>query len=59
MNNPLPVPTKHASHIEHKERVELQPELKDEDLLALDEIMSKHIRRVLDITGGRVGGEKG
>jgi hypothetical protein len=42
LNNPLPVPAKHDSHIEHKARVELQLELKDEDTLALDEIMSTH-----------------
>ncbi len=35
------------------------PSLKREDLLALDEVVSSHIRRVLEMTGGRVGGEKG
>jgi len=30
-----------------------------EDTLALDEIVSRHIRRVLEMTGGRVGGERG
>ena len=30
-----------------------------EDSLALDEIVSQHIRRVLEMTGGRVGGERG
>ena len=29
------------------------------DLLALDEVVSSHIRQVLEMTGGRVGGEKG
>ena len=29
------------------------------DTLVLDEIISKHIRRVLQMTGGKVGGEKG
>lgn len=30
-----------------------------EDSLALDEIVSQHIRQVLEITGGMVGGERG
>ena len=47
------------SHIVHKARTELQPELQEVDSLTLDEIMSTHIRRVLDMTGGRVGGERG
>jgi transcriptional regulator with GAF, ATPase, and Fis domain len=59
LNNPLPVPAKHDSHIEHKARVELQPEFQEVDKLALDKIMSTHIRRVLEMTGGRVGGERG
>ena len=33
--------------------------LKGEDLLVLDEVVSSHIRRVLEMTGGQVGGEKG
>ncbi|MBN1851055.1 MAG: sigma-54-dependent Fis family transcriptional regulator [Deltaproteobacteria bacterium] len=32
---------------------------KAEDTLALDEVVSGHIRKVLDMTRGRVGGEKG
>jgi len=33
--------------------------LRKEDSMALDEVMSRHIRRVLEITGGRVGGKDG
>ena len=33
--------------------------LQREDSLALDEIVSGHIRQVLEMTGGRVGGERG
>ncbi|MBE9521915.1 MAG: sigma-54-dependent Fis family transcriptional regulator, partial [Proteobacteria bacterium] len=33
--------------------------LQREDPLALDEIVSGHIRQVLEMTGGRVGGEQG
>jgi transcriptional regulator with GAF, ATPase, and Fis domain len=34
-------------------------DLQREDSLALDEIVSQHIRQVLEMTGGRVGGERG
>ena len=34
-------------------------DLQREDSLALDEIVSQHIRRVLEMTGGRVGGKRG
>ncbi|MBN1382808.1 MAG: sigma-54-dependent Fis family transcriptional regulator [Deltaproteobacteria bacterium] len=40
-----------------KAAIKFQPG--EEDIMALDEIVSGHISRVLDITGGRVGGEKG
>jgi transcriptional regulator with GAF, ATPase, and Fis domain len=35
------------------------PQAEQEDVLALDEVVSKHIRGVLTMTGGRVGGEGG
>jgi transcriptional regulator with GAF, ATPase, and Fis domain len=35
------------------------PQLDQEDTLALDEVVSGHIRKVLEMTEGRVGGEKG
>ncbi|MBW1802997.1 MAG: sigma-54-dependent Fis family transcriptional regulator, partial [Deltaproteobacteria bacterium] len=35
------------------------PPLKQEDALALDEVVSLHIRRVLEMTEGRVGGKNG
>jgi transcriptional regulator with GAF, ATPase, and Fis domain len=42
---------------------ELKPAVKFpsgvEDTIALDEVVSRHIRRVLERTGGRIGGEKG
>jgi transcriptional regulator with GAF, ATPase, and Fis domain len=34
-------------------------EPESEDLLSLDEVMSRYIRKVLVMTGGRVGGEQG
>ena len=37
----------------------LHPDNHNGDSLALDAIMSGHIRRVLDMTSGRVGGEQG
>jgi transcriptional regulator with GAF, ATPase, and Fis domain len=37
----------------------LYPDNQDVDLLALDAIMSGHIRRVLEMTSGRVGGKQG
>jgi len=37
----------------------LMPDNQDVDSLALDAIMSGHIRRVLDMTSGRVGGKQG
>ena len=35
------------------------PDLQNEEALALDAIVSGHIRRVLEMTGGKVGGERG
>jgi hypothetical protein len=43
LNNPLPVPAKHDSHIEHKARVELQPEFQEVDKLALDSLHKKRV----------------
>jgi transcriptional regulator with GAF, ATPase, and Fis domain len=34
-------------------------QLEQEDVLALDEVLSRYIRRVLEVTHGRVGGEGG
>jgi transcriptional regulator with GAF, ATPase, and Fis domain len=36
-----------------------KPDLSDEDSLALDHVISRHIMRVLEMTGGRVGGPNG
>lgn len=36
-----------------------KPDLSDEDSLALDHVISRHIMRILDMTGGRVGGPNG
>ncbi|MCP4406034.1 MAG: sigma-54-dependent Fis family transcriptional regulator [bacterium] len=36
-----------------------QMDIQGEERLALDEVVSGHIRRVLDMTGGKVGGEGG
>ena len=37
----------------------LRPALRQEDPLALDDVVSTHISKVLEMTGGRVGGERG
>jgi transcriptional regulator with GAF, ATPase, and Fis domain len=39
--------------------LEIAPHLEREDALVLDEVISGHIRRVLEMTRGRVGGEGG
>jgi len=39
--------------------LEVGTEPEGEDPLPLDEVMSRHIRKVLAMTGGRVGGEQG
>lgn len=44
---------------EHGAGPTLHAELQIEDSLALDTVMSGHIRRVLEMTSGRVGGEQG
>ena len=36
-----------------------QPHLQDENSLALDTVISRHIRRVLEITGGKIDGKGG
>ncbi len=58
--NDLKVKLKPELRFEHRHRVgpESQPGL-EEDSLALDTIMSEHIRRVLKMTSGRVGGRQG
>jgi transcriptional regulator with GAF, ATPase, and Fis domain len=35
------------------------PDLQDTDSLELDRIVSRHIRHVLELTGGKVGGDEG
>ena len=37
----------------------MAPQVEQEDTLALDEVVSLHIRRILQMTEGRVGGGKG
>jgi transcriptional regulator with GAF, ATPase, and Fis domain len=52
-------PLKSESHVEFKGASELYPELQREDSLALNTIVSGHIRQVLEMSGGKVGGEGG
>jgi len=44
---------------EMPEKMTAKPDLPDEDSLALDQVVSRHILRVLEITGGQVGGRNG
>jgi DNA-binding NtrC family response regulator len=53
------VPFKSESSFEFRGSSERYQELQREDSLALDTVVSGHIRRVLDMTGGKVGGEGG
>jgi len=57
--NDFQAPLKPKRSFEHGASPTLHPDLQIKDSLALDTVMSGHIRRVLDITGGRVGGEQG
>jgi len=57
--NDLPSPLKPELRFEHGAGPALHPDLQSEDSLELDAIVSGHIRRVLDMAGGRVGGEQG
>ena len=45
--------------LEHVAKPELPSHLPDEDLLALDALVSAHIHRVMDMTSGKVGGKGG
>jgi transcriptional regulator with GAF, ATPase, and Fis domain len=54
------VPLQFQSHLEFRRGTsEGDPKLQREDSLALDTAVSEHIRRVLDMAGGKVGGEGG
>jgi len=57
--NDLPAPLKPEPGFEHGPGPELHPDLEGEDSLELDAFVSRHIRRVLNMVGGRVGGEQG
>jgi len=57
--NDLQAPEKAKLRIEHGVGTEIHPDLQMGDSLAMDTVMSEHIRQVLDMTGGRVGGEQG
>ncbi len=52
-------PLKSGLQFEQGLGLEPHSSLQSEGSLALDSIVSRHIRRVLDMTGGRVGGERG
>jgi len=57
--NDFQTPLKLKSSDEKEPQTILHPDNQDVDSLALDKIISGHIRRVLDMTSGRVGGKKG
>ena len=57
--NDIGVPLQFESPFEFKEASEHHQGLQREDALALDAVVSAHIRRVLEITGGKVGGQRG
>jgi transcriptional regulator with GAF, ATPase, and Fis domain len=50
---------KSGSSFDFRGASERDPKLQPEDSLALDTVVSGHIRRVLDMAGGKVGGEGG
>jgi transcriptional regulator with GAF, ATPase, and Fis domain len=52
-------PLKSKSRFEFRGTSELYPKLQREDSLALDTVVSGHIRRVLTMADGKVGGEGG
>lgn len=55
----LQAPVKSEAPFESGVSPRLHVGIQSEDSLALDEIVSQHIRQVLEMTGGRVGGERG
>jgi transcriptional regulator with GAF, ATPase, and Fis domain len=57
--NDIKVPLKSEQHLELAGASECHPEFEDEAALALDTVVSAHIRRVLTMTGGKVGGKGG
>jgi transcriptional regulator with GAF, ATPase, and Fis domain len=57
--NDFRVPLKPESHVAFRGNSEGYPKLPGEASLALDTVVSGHIRRVLDMAGGKVGGEGG
>ena len=57
--NDFQAPLKPKRSFEQETETILHPDNQDVDSLALDTVMSGHIRQVLDMTGGRVGGEQG
>jgi transcriptional regulator with GAF, ATPase, and Fis domain len=57
--NDIKVPLKSEQHLELAGASECHPEFKDKAALALDTVVSAHIRRVLTMTGGKVGGKGG
>jgi transcriptional regulator with GAF, ATPase, and Fis domain len=58
--NDFRVPLKAESHVAFRETSDRYPKLPgDEPSLAVDTVVSGHIRRVLDMAGGKVGGKGG
>lgn len=57
--NAFEVPIKSELRSKSRAIPEPYPDFQIEESLGLDEILSHHIRRVLKMTGGRVGGKKG
>lgn len=57
--NDFQTPLKPKRSYEQETETIFHPDNQDVDSLALDAIMSGHIRRVLDMTSGRVGGKQG
>jgi transcriptional regulator with GAF, ATPase, and Fis domain len=55
----LETPVQSGSPLESSVISESYPDLQNGKSLSLDEILSHHIRRVLKMTDGRVGGERG
>jgi transcriptional regulator with GAF, ATPase, and Fis domain len=57
--NDFETPIKTESRLESRTVSEPYPELQTEESLGLDKMLSQHIRRVLKMSGGRVGGKQG
>jgi transcriptional regulator with GAF, ATPase, and Fis domain len=57
--NNFQIPLKPESHVAFRGASELYSELQREDSLALDTVVTGHIRRVLAMAGGKVGGKGG